>query len=318
VVFLVGVAAAFCLGLGYVLQQRTAASARQQKLLSWRLLFELMHNRVWWLGILAMVSGQVLGGLALDLAAVTVVEPLLSANLLFAFAIAAFLSSRRLRWQEILGALLVSAALAVFIAVGNPHSSTHASTHVSVISLAVAVVAAAVVTLILIGKRRGMVAKSVLFATSAGVCYGLQDASTRATLLQFNHHGMVHVLTRPWFYIVVGAAVAAIMLSQSAFKAARLDLSLPPIAAAEPITGIALGIALLGDTLSVSDVGLFAETASLACMIVGVILIGRSDMLADIWAKARSTSATPVEPAPPPDPAGELVGSPGADPRPTP
>jgi hypothetical protein len=92
VVFLVGVAAAFCLGLGYVLQQRTAAVARQENLLSWRLVFELMHKRMWWVGIAAMMVGQLLGGLALDLATVTVVEPLLSANLLFAFAIAAFVS----------------------------------------------------------------------------------------------------------------------------------------------------------------------------------------------------------------------------------
>ncbi|MBV9547099.1 MAG: hypothetical protein JOY61_22245, partial [Chloroflexi bacterium] len=72
-VFLVGVAAAFCLGLGYVLQQRTAARAAHENLLSWRLLFELMHRRTWWFGIAAMVVGQLLGGLALDLAAVTVV-----------------------------------------------------------------------------------------------------------------------------------------------------------------------------------------------------------------------------------------------------
>jgi drug/metabolite transporter (DMT)-like permease len=317
VVFLVGVAAAFCLGLGYVLQQRAAASARQQNLLSWRLLFELMHNRVWWLGVAAMVIGQVLGGLALDLAAVTVVEPLLSANLLFAFGIAAFLSSRRVRWHEILGALLVSAALAVFIAVGNPQSS-HARTHLPLISIAVAAVAAVVIALAVIGKRRGTAGKSVLFATSAGICYGLQDASTRAALLQLNRHGVVHVLTRPWIYIVIAAAVAAIMLSQSAFKAARLDLSLPPIAAAEPVTGIALGIALLGDTVSVSDVGLIAETGSLACMIIGVVLIGRSKLLADVWAKTRSGSGAAVESAPDPAPAAELVASPSGDPRPGP
>jgi drug/metabolite transporter (DMT)-like permease len=314
VVFLVGVSAAFCLGLGYVLQQRTAASARQQNLLSWRLLFELMHNRVWWLGIGAMVIGQLLGGLALDLAAVTVVEPLLSANLLFAFAIAAFLSSRRVRWHEVLGALLVSAALAVFIAVGNPHSASHARTHLPLISLVVASVAAAVIVLTVIGKRRGMVANSVLFATAAGICYGLQDASTRAALLQLNRHGMVHVLTRPWIYIVIAAAVAAIMLSQSAFKAARLDLSLPPIAAAEPVTGIALGIALLGDTVSVSDIGLIAETGSLACMIIGVVLIGRSKLLADIWAKTRPGGAAAVASAPDPAPPAELVASPSGDP----
>jgi hypothetical protein len=107
-------------------------------------------------------------------------------------------------------------------------------------------VAAVVLSLALIGKRRGMVGKSVLLATGAGILYGLQDASTRAALLQVNRHGLAHVFARLWIYLLVAAAVGAIMLSQSGFKAARLDFLLPPIAAAEPVTGIALGIALLG------------------------------------------------------------------------
>jgi hypothetical protein len=42
------------------------------------------------------------------------------------------------------------------------------------------------------------------------------------------------------------------------------------------VTGIALGIALLGDTVPVSVVGLAAVSASLAGMIIGVILADRS------------------------------------------
>jgi drug/metabolite transporter (DMT)-like permease len=282
VVFPVGVAAAFCLGLGYVLQQRAAARTTQADLVSWRLLFALMHNRAWWIGIGAMVAGQVLGGLALDLAAVTIVEPLLSASLLFAFAISAFLSSQRLRWHEVLGALLVSAALAVFLAVGNPQAVDHPRTNRAIVVLAVCVVAGVVLVLTLVGKRFGLIGKSILLATGAGILYGLQDASTRAAFNVINRHGLVHLFTRLWVYIVVAAAVVGIMLSQSAFKAARLDYSLPPISAAEPVAGIALGIALLGDTVSVSIPGLAAEAACLAAMIIGVILIGRSRTLAEV------------------------------------
>jgi drug/metabolite transporter (DMT)-like permease len=292
VVFLVGVAAAFCLGLGYVLQQRAAARTTQDDLGSWRLLIALMHERTWWIGIAAMVVGQVLGGLALDLAAVTVVEPLLSASLLFAFAIAAYLSSQRLRWHEVLGAVLVSAALAVFLAVGNPQAVDNPRTNRAIVVLAVCVVAGVVLVLTLIGKRRGLIGRSILLATGAGLLYGLQDTSTRAAFTVINRHGLPHVFTRLWIYIVVAAAVVAIMLSQSAFKAARLDFSLPPISVAEPVAGIALGIALLGDTVSVSIPGLAAEAACLAAMIIGVILIGRSRTLADV---CRVDAAQPAE-----------------------
>jgi hypothetical protein len=83
-----------------------------------------------------------------------------------------------------------------------------------------------------------------------------------------------------WVYVVIGSAVVGILLAQSAFKAARLDCSLPPITALEPIAGIGLGIALLGDTVAVSTGGLAAEFSCLLAMVVGVALIARSPSLA--------------------------------------
>jgi drug/metabolite transporter (DMT)-like permease len=280
-VFVVGVLAALSLGLGYVLQQRVAATAPLAELLSFRLLLDLMHRRLWWAGIGAMVVGELLAGLALQMASVALVEPLLSANLLFALAIAATISGQRIRWYEIVGALLLSASLGVFIAVGNPHSSPAPAPNNAVIVLAVCAVVGAVVVLVAIGKgQRHLVTESVLLATSAGLLYGLQDAATRSTLLAADHHGITSIFYNPWVYIVVGAAVIGILLSQSAFKAARLDYSLPPIAAAEPIAGIALGVTVLGDVISFTFVGVIVELACLLAMVAGVALIGRGPSLA--------------------------------------
>ena len=115
-----------------------------------------------------------------------------------------------------------------------------------------------------------------------------------------------------WVYVVIGAAIVGIALSQSAFKAARLDYSLPPIAAAEPIAGIALGIVLLGDTVSVSIPGLAAEAACIAAMIVGVIFIGRSKSLADCGTdvlEASISEAPATEVAAPNVPIAEPIAS---------
>ena len=111
--------------------------------------------------------------------------------------------------------------------------------------------------------------------------YGLQDVGTRASLQAIKHRGWLAVIGNPWIYVVVGAAVIGILLSQSAFNAARLDFSLPPITAAEPIAGIALGVSLLGDVVSVSVAGLAVEATCLVAMVAGVVLIGRSQTLSD-------------------------------------
>jgi drug/metabolite transporter (DMT)-like permease len=278
-VFVVGLVAAVCLGLGWVLQQRVAAHAALSELLSFKLLFHLMRKRVWWLGILSMTTGSALGGWALQLGSVTLVEPLLSANLLFAFIFAALLGRNRLKRWEILGALLLSAALGVFIAVGHPNAAEHPNPSFAATVLAVCCVAGVVAALVAFAKRRTLPVESGIIAAGAGLMYGLQDAATRSSLTRLDHDGLAGLLTAPWPYIVLGSAIIGILLSQSAFRAARLDYSLPPTSAAEPIAGIALGVTVLGDRLSVSTVGLAVEAVCLVAMVAGVVLIGRSGSL---------------------------------------
>jgi drug/metabolite transporter (DMT)-like permease len=280
VVYFVGIAAALALGLGYVVQQRVASTMPLSEVLSWRLVLDLMHRRLWWAGIGCMVVGQVLAGLALEMAAVAVVEPLLSANLLFALAFSAALARKRIQWQEVVGALLLSVSLGLFIGVGNPHDSPSPNTSAITVGVAIAAVVGGVVILVAIARRRGLVGESVLLATGAGLLYGLQDTATRAAFVRIEDHGFATLPVNPWLYVVVASAAVGILLSQSAFKTARLDYSLPPIAAAEPIVGIVLGISLLGDVVSVSVLGLLAESICLVGVLAGVILIGRSPNLA--------------------------------------
>ena len=275
-----------------MLQQRVAATAPLSEMLRFELLWDLMHRPLWWAGIGCMVVGQLLSGLALQLAAVAVVEPLLSTNLLFALAVAALLVRGRPNWREIVGAVLLSAAFGVFLAVGNPQQraqqrgrhGAHRDRHrrdrgggrLSASS---------------VGKRQGLVGESIWLASAAGLLFGLQDAATRAALIEIDRRGIVALFLHIWVYVVLGSAVVGILLAQSAFKAARLDCSLPPITALEPIVGIALGIGLLGDTVSVSVGGLAAESSCLLAMVVGVGLIVRSPSLA-------GTCDVPVSPDP--------------------
>jgi hypothetical protein len=109
--------------------------------------------------------------------------------------------------------------------------------------------------------------------------YGLEDAATRASTLIARHEGWDALIHTGWSLVVVCAAAAAILISGTAFNSARLDYSLPPITAAAPIAGIALGVTLLGDRLSISPGALAVESACLVAMVAGVVLIGRSRTL---------------------------------------
>lgn len=288
-VYLVGIGAALCLGLGYVLQQRAAALTPLEEVLHWRLLLDLLHKPMWLWGVASMVLGQLLGGLALQLASVALVEPLLSANLLFAFVIASVLSDRKVRWHEVGGALLLTLALAAFLVVGNPRSTSHPHpdrlwTIVALIIVGGAVVllvffAKKILLLVMVAKSKRFIAEAVLLSTGAGLLYGLQDAATRQSLLRADNNGIASILNSPWTYLVVGAAITGLLLSQSAFKVGTLSHSLPPLTAAEPLAGIGLGVTLLADKVEVSPGHLAVEAACGAAVILGVYLIGRSGTL---------------------------------------
>jgi drug/metabolite transporter (DMT)-like permease len=273
-----GLAAAVLLGLGFVLQQRVARQAPSADSLSFRLFADLIGKPVWLAGIVAMVSGQVLGALALGDGHVSLVEPLLTTNLLFALALARLLSAQPLAGREWGGAVLLIAGVATFIVAAQPGSG------IGVIDqprnwIFVGVVAAIVAATVSLARRTAGAARASLLATGAGMLFGMQDGFTRGAMLVLGD-GLVRLLESWLPYAVLAVAVIGLLLAQSAFEAAALRASLPAITAAEPLVGIAYGISVFGEKVRTAPVWLALETAGLTAMIAGMVLLTRSPMLA--------------------------------------
>lgn len=275
-----GLAAAVLLGLGFVLQQRAAREAPPADSLSFRLFADLIDKPVWLAGIVAMVSGQVLGALALGGGDgnVSLVEPLLTTNLLFALALARLLSAQQLAWREWGGALLLVAGVAAFIIAAQPGSG------IGLLDqprhwIFVGVIAAIVAATVSLARNTAGAARASLLATGAGLLFGMQDGFTRGAMLALDG-GPLRLLESWLPYAVLAAAVVGLLLAQSAFEAAPLRVSLPAITAAEPLVGIAYGISVFGERVRTAPVWLTLEAAGLIAMIVGVVLLTRSPLLA--------------------------------------
>lgn len=278
-VYLAGLLAGAAIGLGWVLQQRVAILAPRHDLLHPRLLLRLIREPLWCLGVLVMLLGNMLWVWTLYLGTVSQVEPLLSSSLVFAFLFSAVLARRRPSARAITGALLVSAALTGFVAVADAQADESAAPTLVVVLLACLVVALIVTPLVAFRRGRSWRTLSVRFALGAGVLYGLQDAAARWALVSADRHGVPALLTSSGSYVVVATALGGLLLSQSAFGAARLANSLPPMVIAEPLAGIALGVAMLGDRVRHTPSALAVEVAALAAMVIGAVLIARSEAL---------------------------------------
>ncbi|MGH9067040.1 MAG: DMT family transporter [Acidimicrobiales bacterium] len=277
-VFFLGLGAALLLALGFVVQQHAAAQAPPDEVLSLRILFDLMHRPVWLAGIGAMVGGDILGAFALDRGSLTLVEPLLACNLLFALPLSAAWTRKHLGKREWAGAIVLIAGLATFVAAAGP--SRQQATEVASVSWLIAglTIVAVVVALVWVAKRSDLGEEATLLAAGAGILYGLQDGLTQRTLLSFSG-GLVSVLTSWQPYALFAVAIAGLLLAQSAFEAAPLAASLPAITIAEPITGIGLGAGLFAQGLRLGPLPLAFELVGIALMVVGVILVARSPLV---------------------------------------
>ncbi|MFE7620785.1 DMT family transporter [Streptomyces sp. NPDC057496] len=272
-VLLLAMGAACCLGFGFVLQQAAASHAPRSDYLSPRLLLDLMRVPSWLAGIGLMVCGMVLGALALGKGEVSVVEPLLATNLLFAMALSRHRTGQRLGRQGWAGLWLLAGGVAVFLLAGRPQGGEAVSSalrHWSVIG----VVVGTALLLTTIARRSVSGAAPALLAVAAGLLYGLQDALTRVSGQLLSGGGWEALVTGWQPYAVLALGITGLLLVQSAFETGPLRVSLPPLTASQPLAGIACGVGFLGDRLRTDAGALVWQAVGLVAIVVGIVLLG--------------------------------------------
>ncbi|MFI9173344.1 DMT family transporter [Streptomyces lincolnensis] len=272
-VLVLAVSAACCLGFGFVLQQNAARQAPLSDFLSPRLLLDLMKVRRWLAGIGLMAAGMALGAIALGQGEISLVEPLLATNLVFALALSRKQTGQPLGRQGWAGLLLLAGGVTAFIVAGRPHGGTvptdpfrHWLIIGTMLGLALLLTACA--------KRSRLSSGPVLLAVAAGLVYGVQDALTRVSGRSFAEGGLLELVTAWQPYAVLVLGVTGLILVQSAFETAPLRMSLPALTAAQPLAGILCGVGFLGDRLRTDPGALAWEAAGLTGIVVGIVLLG--------------------------------------------
>ncbi|MEU6350268.1 DMT family transporter [Streptomyces sp. NPDC047072] len=272
-VLTLAVSAACCLGFGFVLQQNAARQAPLSDFLSPRLLLDLMRVPRWLGGIALMVAGMVLGAIALGRGEISLVEPLLATNLLFALALSRRQTRQPLGRQGWAGLALLAGGVTAFIVAGEPRGGsavTDPFRHWLIIGAMIGLA----LLLTTYAKRSRLSAGPVLLALAAGLLYGVQDALTRVSGQRFSEGGLAELLTGWQPYGVLALGITGLVLVQSAFETAPLRMSLPALTAAQPLAGILCGVGFLGDRLRTDTGALAWEAAGLAAIVTGIVLLG--------------------------------------------
>jgi hypothetical protein len=273
------VLAAALFAVAAALQQRAAATAPQNGAGALGLVSALVRQPLWWAGSVADVAGYVAQAAALGLGSLLLVQPLLVTSLLFALPLGARWSGRRLRPADRTWAVLLAAALALFVVTGEPTAGVDRAPPAAwwPVALALGVVLAGC----LLGAAAGRGAtRAVLLAVATGVLYGLAGALTKSVVSVLG--GGVLALLGTWeTYGLALALAAGTLLQQAAFRAGDLGASLPAVTVGEPVVAVGLGVAVLHEHL---------RAGGTEWLLVGVLV---AVMVAATVALARSSAAVP-------------------------
>lgn len=276
-------ASAFLFALCSVLQHRAAGQVPIRGAFSPRLMFDLVRHPVWLLGGVADTAGFGMQALALGFGPVAVVQPLLVTGLLFAVVIGAMLAHRRPQGSELVGAALCVAGLAVFLFVAQPANGVSSLSwrHAVVPGLLGIATAGACV---IVAAAVHAPARGVLLAAATGTLFGLSAALVKITVAQLPD---VLALVTSWpLYALIVIGGAGYVLSQNTFQAGSLAAPLATLTVVDPLVSIAVGAAVLHESLTLAGGRPVIEALALVAMVAGVVVLAQH--------AARATAVAPA------------------------
>jgi hypothetical protein len=287
-VVLLSLASAASYGLASVLQHRVAIV--QPPSLSMRpgLLVPLLRRPMWLVGNLLDGVGYLFQFLALRRGSLELVEPLLVTSLAFAIPVAAWLDHRRVALAELGSSGVIAVGLTLFMEVASPGAG-HPHAPASAWVLLTAAIVTACVVMALFARGGSPARKAFLLAAASGTAFGYVAALTERTghLLD---GGVVHVLVTWAPYALLAGGAATLLLTQSAFNAGELRLSLPTLTIAQPLVAIAIGIGVFGEHVASRGAAPFLEALGLLLITAGVFGLGRSPVIAALEASTAVAS----------------------------
>lgn len=271
---LLALAAALMIGIGEVIQQQSAQDVTGERVGTIELFGRLLRDRQWWTGSLAAAAGFALQAAALNFGSVVLVQALLVISLLFALLISAMVNHRRItRWEGTWAVLLV-AAVAVVVTVGNPQEG-HARASLHAWAVVAAIMVPAVVVCAIGARIFSGSVSAMLLGLLSGSLWGVFYVLTKGVVAQFGH-GIGALLRTPELYAWGVVAISATAWVQSAFRAGPLSASLPAITVSNPLVASVLGVTILGETITKNNAARVVLAFSVAAMVVATVALSRS------------------------------------------
>jgi drug/metabolite transporter (DMT)-like permease len=266
--------AALCNALN-VIAQHLGSISSAEKSKGWRFVATLLRNPMWLAGWGALAGGFVFQALALHVGQLSVVQPLLVTELVFALALRRVWLRQPIRGTTWWAAALTCVCLSVFLAMSEPQGGTRYPDSSAWATGAWGSVGAATV-LALLSMRGTVVRRTALLASAAAVMWALVAVLVKTmtdTLTEFGVGGMF----AHWpVYALAGAGLGAEVLHQTTLRVGPLSVSQPLLVIVNPIVSIALSVWIFQEYFTPDVTRLAVGSAAFTAMCGSAVVLTRT------------------------------------------
>jgi drug/metabolite transporter (DMT)-like permease len=276
--YVLALTAAFVNALTSVLQRIGVESAPSSTTLRLSLISHAIHRGIWLVGFALMLVVFALQVMALRFGQLSVVQPVLTTELLFLMLILGTWFHYRLGVHEWFGSVTIVVGLGAFFLAADPRGGhLIPTTHEWVVASVILIIA--IVACIVAALRGPRWWRAAAFGAATSVTAAYTAALTKATTIYITE-GWGHVLTHAQPYLLAVTGIGTVFLIQNALHAGPITASRTTMVTLNPLVSIVLGITLFGDVLRSGAPWVAAECAALALLVLGVVVLARSPLVA--------------------------------------
>ena len=258
-----------------VTTQHAASISSPKKATGWRFVGYLLRNPLWLFGWIALGGAFIFQALALNAGQMSVVQPLLVTELVFALLLRRVWLHQSIRAVTWLAAAVTCLSLAVFLAVAEPKGGRHfPDSHAWVTACAVTVGGS--VVLVLLSLRGSPPRRAALLACATAVMWALVAALIKTTIDTLTQFGVTGMFTHWPVYALAAAGLGTEILGQVTLHAGPLSVSQPFLVIIDPIVSIALSVWIFGEYFTENALRLTLGIIALAAMCGAVAALIRT------------------------------------------
>ena len=305
--FLLAALAAFTNAVTSVLQRIGVESAPESSAMHLSLIRHAIRRGIWLVGFALMLVQFGLQATALRFGQLSVVQPVLTTELLFLLLILAVWFRYRLGAREWLGAVLVVGGLGGFFLAAHPHGGQLLPSTKEWL-VASGILIAVIASFIVAAMRGPRWWRAAAFGAATAVCAAYTAALTKA-ITNYVSQGWGHVFTHFQPYMLAVTGLGTVFLLQNALHAGPITASRTTLVTFNPMLSIILGVSLFGDVLRGGAFWISLEVLGLAVLVVGVVMLALSPLVAGVegdgtgdemlgGARERALAVPPIEALP--------------------